>query len=642
MRFVQKSIPVLLVTLMAVIIAASLWESPKPVLYTTSVITVSVDGIGAELETLNIGNYNYVNINDLALALDGTAKRFYAEFDGESGRIFIYPNRAGEADAADSRYAESRSLAAVPSYQTLVFNGAEFNVRVYAAEDSRFIRLRDIGRIMDFAVDWDYVNETVLISTDKGYNAAENGAAYTTPPVVKDNARLRYNLRLVSAVCAAVTLFAVIYTLLLYIHKNKGPLNVYPAAYFIAAIPIQVIFVIMLEYEPRVDYDVRLVFDGAVSLARHGHLTDEVLTYFAWFSNNFGFAYIMSLFLRIFGVFTQNHFMVFALFNIAAVNIGVYFLYDAVRRSVGEKAACCMLAALFLYIPMYFFPSMIYTDTVTMCVPIICLNLSIRIREGTAGRRTETLYYTLMGAVSGLGMVIKPTAAIMFIAVVIICCVFIRTTKVYNLISLSLTVFVLTVLLFQIPYRLHVPKEMREADSIPYSHWVMMGLQDKGQANWDEFLVTMSFPTRSEKNANAAETIKQRLSEMGISGYIRLIGQKYGILYSRSDFKPEGVIAFGGSAESFKLERMKNNSMFYSVYNGIMFYGVIFLALISIFLYTRNCTAYLAVFGANLFFMLWEVNPRYMTNYYFIYVFLACLTVKAAYVYIIRQRSINR
>jgi hypothetical protein len=392
---------------------------------------------------------------------------------------------------------------------------------------------------------------------------------------------------------------------------------------------IQIVFARLLAYEPK--YDVKSVYDGAAELAVTGSLTDELTRYFAWASNNFGFTYIMSVIIKIFGAVSKNYFMIFVFTNIVLADLGVYFLYDLILRSCGKKFAWAALAALFFYIPMYFFPSMIYTDTATMCIPVICLDLFMRLRteSGSMGKKKRILFYILIGLISGFGFVIKPTSAVMFIAVVIICCVFIRKAEVYRSIALSLVLFFFVAALFQIPYRIHIPKEVRENNAIPYTHWIKMGLQNGGEGTWAEFAKTMAYPTYAEKTAHTADAIRSRLEEMGALGFAKLLLQKFRVLYSSPDFQPGGIIAFDQNETTRKIGALRFDNIFYIIYNRVVFYGACALAFAGVFLRTRNFTAYLALFGLHLFFAFWEVNPRWLTNYFFVYIFLSCLTVKS-------------
>jgi len=157
----------------------------------------------------------------------------------------------------------------------------------------------------------------------------------------------------------------------------------------------------------------------------------------------------------------------------------------------------------------------------------------------------------------------------------------------------------------------------------------MMGLQNSGQGTWEEFAKTMSFPTYAEKNANAMATIESRLREMGVKGLINLVRQKIDVFYSCPDLQPGGIIPYDTNEFAEKIGFMTTRNYYYLIYNCIFFYGVVFLAFASIFVRTRNFTAYLAVLGLHLFFVMWEVNARWITNYVPVLIFLACLTVKA-------------
>ena len=403
----------------------------------------------------------------------------------------------------------------------------------------------------------------------------------------------------------------------------------YLPAYFAAVTAIQIVFACILQYEPK--YDVKSVFDGAAALAETGKLTGELIRYFAWASNNFGFTFIMSVMIKIFGAVTKNYFLIFAFTNIVFINLGVYFLHDLICRVCGKKTAGAALAALFFYIPMYFFPSMIYTDTATMFIPVVCLNLFTRLQTGQTqiSKKKSAAYYALMGGSGGVGFVIKPTAAIMFIAILIVCCVFIRKAEVYKSIALSAALFFAVILIFQIPYNIHVPKDVREKNALPYLHWVKMGLQNGGKGTWSEFAETMSYPTYAEKSAHAVNTIKARLRGMGVFGFAELLIQKFGVLYSSPDLQPCGIIYFDQNETTQKFGAVRFGNAFYIIYNHIVFYGACALAFAGVFFRSRNFTAYLALFGLHLFFAFWEVNPRWLTNYFFVFLFLACVTVKS-------------
>ena len=71
-----------------------------------------------------------------------------------------------------------------------------------------------------------------------------------------------------------------------------------------------------------------------------------------------------------------------------------------------------------------------------------------------------------------------------------------------------------------------VSEEEAYAQQIPYSHWIMMGLNSGGGFNRDDVLYTQSFPNIDEKKAATVSEIKKRLSNYGFTGLINHLTNK--------------------------------------------------------------------------------------------------------------------
>jgi len=48
-------------------------------------------------------------------------------------------------------------------------NGVSVNWEAYNFENSNYFKLRDIGKAIDFGVDWDEAKNTIAINTSKSY-----------------------------------------------------------------------------------------------------------------------------------------------------------------------------------------------------------------------------------------------------------------------------------------------------------------------------------------------------------------------------------------------------------------------------------------------------------------------------------------
>lgn len=77
--------------------------------------------------------------------------------------------------------AASAVLTASPSGQTFYVNGQKVDFEAYAIHGNNFVKLRDIGRIVDFGVTYDGATNTVHIDPDAPYVEEVIPPAQTTP-----------------------------------------------------------------------------------------------------------------------------------------------------------------------------------------------------------------------------------------------------------------------------------------------------------------------------------------------------------------------------------------------------------------------------------------------------------------------------
>ena len=71
-----------------------------------------------------------------------------------------------------------------------------------------------------------------------------------------------------------------------------------------------------------------------------------------------------------------------------------------------------------------------------------------------------------------------------------------------------------------------VSEEETYTRQIPYSHWIMMGLNGDGGYNDNDALYTQSFPNIDEKKAATVSEIKKRISDYGFTGLINHLTNK--------------------------------------------------------------------------------------------------------------------
>lgn len=149
--------------------AASLPQS-KALDITPSVHKVTVDGESVAPQGYNINGDNYYKLRDIAYILNGTNSQFNVTWDPDNNRILLTPDEAyqevgDEMSSAASAEVESCS----PSNSSIILDGRSLSLTGYRINGNNFYRLRDVGKALDFGVDFDEQTRTVLI--DSGSSA---------------------------------------------------------------------------------------------------------------------------------------------------------------------------------------------------------------------------------------------------------------------------------------------------------------------------------------------------------------------------------------------------------------------------------------------------------------------------------------
>jgi len=130
---------------------------------------VTVNGSVISFEAYNIKGSNYFKLRDLAYVLNSTNKQFSVEWDSRWNRVLVtsgapYTYVGGEL-AKKSRSEKTP----IPAAGYLMVDNEEKEMAVYNIDGNNYFRLRDIGKVLDFGVDWDSAENTIIIETSKSY-----------------------------------------------------------------------------------------------------------------------------------------------------------------------------------------------------------------------------------------------------------------------------------------------------------------------------------------------------------------------------------------------------------------------------------------------------------------------------------------
>ena len=134
---------------------------------------VIVDGQSIVFEAYQIDDSSYFKIRDLALAMSNSTKKFDVSWDNSNNAINLIKNQpyttiGGELVAADGQQKE-----ATVSKDKFLLDGKKIRIRTYDIEGEHYVKLRDLGKIMDFNISWDSQTQSITIDTTTSYSEDE-------------------------------------------------------------------------------------------------------------------------------------------------------------------------------------------------------------------------------------------------------------------------------------------------------------------------------------------------------------------------------------------------------------------------------------------------------------------------------------
>lgn len=119
----------------------------------------------------NIADNNYFKLRDI-----GTLVGFGVEWNGETQTVEISTARTTPSTEGISDTAASGAVAKI-SDQRITVDGVQVNMTAYQIDGNNYVKLRDIGKQVDFGVGYDNVTASVRIDTDAPYTESTTSAS---------------------------------------------------------------------------------------------------------------------------------------------------------------------------------------------------------------------------------------------------------------------------------------------------------------------------------------------------------------------------------------------------------------------------------------------------------------------------------
>ena len=332
--------------------------------------------------------------------------------------------------------------------------------------------------------------------------------------------------------------------------------------------------------------------------------------------------------------FTGDTLILLQVFQCVLSSLTALFVYLC-EKKLGYSEKTARLAMLF-YILLTGLSAWLvipYTDSTGILLPVLIFYLTILSNDATGVKLYSFMF--LLGFVGYFSYKIKPEIVIVLIAYICVNLVeWIRKKEYKRLVFMACGIITCMVLVNIAIESMHY--ELDKEAEMGWQHFIMQGVNEKSNgSNSDSDLeLSKSFKTKAERDAFNLKTAKERVEEMGLQGYARLLCVKIYVPFT------SGTFGWGGVGKSFydetyypKFGRVTKflRSVFWekeAIDSRVSLYGVyaflkqllwntliggMFLSILLRRSINKNeAVLYLTMIGVFVYFMLLESHPRYM------------------------------
>ncbi len=416
---------------------------------------------------------------------------------------------------------------------------------------------------------------------------------------------------------------------------------IYLLVYFALVSFLQIIVLKQLSVSPGWDFGV--VFSNARSFVYTGvRDINSYPKYFQFFPNNILLFVLEVIFIKIGSIFSINAIYSVYIMNIIFIDLALLLLFLVIRKIYNSKNAFFGLILTFFFLPLFLYTPIVYSDTISLFIPVGFVFLFNLIDDKNTLSKRNIIIFVLIGFLLFLGKELKITTLIIFLALLID--YFIIKFKMFKIVNISISLLVLIVceLLFNITIvnNHKFQFQVNNYGSIPFTHWIMMGVEDINHDNSDrnsyggynesDYKLTESFSTGKDAvNFNLMET-KNRINKMGIDGYIKYLIKKSENTWTDGFYFSNIKLSLHSNHKnSFLYKLLFTNSKYVCVFRGftqgIQYSFILILIMSSLFnIKKNNGFDYIkfSIIGLSIFFLFWENRSRYIFNYIPIFILI--------------------
>ncbi|MCI1857955.1 MAG: glycosyltransferase family 39 protein [Sporolactobacillus sp.] len=253
----------------------------------------------------------------------------------------------------------------------------------------------------------------------------------------------------------------------------------------------------------------------ALYLLAHGHASGN--SYFKVYPNNIPIT-LLRYFLYRLGAMIHftNHMAIDRIFCAAMLDMSIVLSWQLIRRLCGKRTACFFLLLAMTCLPLFFYILYFYTDTVAIAFPVLLLYLWY-----LYSRSKQIFWLIALGVALGIGDQLRPNLFLFFPALAVYMPFVLKWRKVViNLVLIGMLLCSVGTLM-QIVEN-HYGYSQDSSLAMPTAHWIVLGLSKNGGYDVKDYYYTRQQPNQVEKKQADLHRIKQRISNEGLDGLLRL------------------------------------------------------------------------------------------------------------------------
>ena len=306
--------------------------------------------------------------------------------------------------------------------------------------------------------------------------------------------------------------------------------------------------------------------------------------------------------------------ILFSLLSTICISVMSLFTYKTVNKVLNLNKGLLSLFICVLSPIFYLYVSYYYTDVLMLPFSSILIYLIVKTKD-EKNLKSNVLYGLLIGIIAIIGYKIRAVAIFILVAYFVY---LIFTKKILIvlkkfapiIIGAILTITCIDTIENKFFTNVNVDKEF------PMTHWIMMGVNEKsyGYYSQDDYNLSSSASNVSERTDLNIKEIKNRLSDLGPFGTVKLLVVKLVSVWGKGDYSYQKYLELVNDfnpSYSYLLEDKNIVINYLLQFSKIVVMFMAIISLINIYKSGKKSIIAISLFGAVFFYLVWEVCPRY-------------------------------